>query len=94
MLKKHIRQIHGVHLTCNFCGLECDNRFFLAKHIDLEHTMNVKEYVCTICSKISPNQQSHERHIKDVHEPKEDFIHKCTLCEKSFKEPRALKVNI
>lgn len=52
-------------------------------HIELPQT-------CTICGKISPNKQSLRNHKKYVHE--NERINKCTLCDKAFKQPVALKV--
>ena len=47
------------------------------------------EIICDICHKKFTNKFSLNRHVKTIHEKKEDFT--CMKCQKNFKEMHHLK---
>ena len=47
------------------------------------------EIICDICHKKFTNKFSLNRHVKTIHEKKEDFA--CMKCQKNFKEMHHLK---
>lgn len=80
-------------ISCDICGLLLTSKKGLKRHKNTIHPVGGhQEYTCSICSKVSSNRQAHDRHVKFSHEM--GCNHKCTMCEKAFKKPRALKVSI
>lgn len=73
-------------MQCEVCSAWLSNRYTLKEHM-LRH--NSEPQKCPQCDKISPNQHALLCHIREVHTER---IHKCHLCEKTFKAAVALKV--
>lgn len=77
---------------CDACGLHLASRQGLGRHRREKHPKGGhKDYVCDICRKVSPNMRALKKHISDTHPTN---ILKCTICDRGFKKPIALKVNM
>ena len=80
-------------INCDICGLRLTDRRGLRRHKNSQHPVGgKKEYYCHLCPKVSPNQEALKTHIRLTHGT--NFNHKCTICDKAFKRPYALRVRI
>lgn len=79
-------------VSCEVCGRRLADMKCLKRHMGSHHPPEgVKpEFNCPICMKIFASPSNVKMHIKVVHE--NSYERKCTLCEKTFKRPDALKV--
>ncbi|XP_037824146.1 LOW QUALITY PROTEIN: transcription factor grauzone-like [Lucilia sericata] len=88
-MEKHDNKL-ATPINCDICGLRLIDRRGLRRHKNSQHPVGgKKEYSCHICSKISPNLRALRTHVRFAHET--GYIHKCTMCDKAFKRPEALK---
>ncbi|KAM7342266.1 transcription factor grauzone-like [Cochliomyia hominivorax] len=88
-MEKHDNKL-ATPINCDICGLRLIDRRGLRRHKNSQHPVGgKKEYSCHVCSKISPNLRALRTHIRFAHET--GYIHKCTMCDKAFKRPEALK---
>lgn len=90
-LTKHVRRVHSDEpkqpkVQCTVCGNWLSDGRGLKKHMD-RHEQT--EQTCQLCGKVTPNLHALGAHMRYVHSER---IHKCTLCEKSFKKEIGLKV--
>lgn len=85
---RYSNSVRRTQVQCELCHSWLSNRYALKAHM-LRHTSEPKK--CPQCDKISPNANALSSHIREVHA---DRIHKCHLCEKSFKAAVALKVSL
>ncbi|XP_031622017.1 transcription factor grauzone-like [Contarinia nasturtii] len=91
-LKTHIRRMHTSNdkpqqvFKCEICNTSLTNQYILKTHM-LKHSSDPQK--CPHCYKLSPNENALSQHIKKNHLAKP--IHKCTICEKSFKDITSLK---
>lgn len=92
-VEKHIRKVHSPDgkprpiFKCEICDATLTNQYTLKTHM-IKHSSDPKK--CPHCYKLSPNEEALNQHIKKNHWQKP--IHKCNLCDKSFKEITSLKV--
>lgn len=90
-MEKHDNKL-ATPIHCDICGLRLIDRRGLRRHKNSQHPVGgKKEHSCHICSKISPNLRALRTHVRFAHET--GYIHKCTMCDKAFKRPEALKVS-
>lgn len=79
-------------LQCNICGAWLKHKRDLIKHLQRHQDINdanVETFKCTICDKVAPNKHALSGHMRSVHIEER---HVCTLCSKSFKRAKNLKV--
>lgn len=91
-LRAHINVVHASNNKmhqCDICSAMLKSKAALRQHRN-RHTALPKK--CPHCEKVSPNSMALEMHIDHMHKLKS--IHKCHLCEKSFKVISSLKVII
>ena len=86
ILHNHISQ-HQTYFTkpkllCQFCYREFKNRFTLTRHINENHSTNLKIFDCSECSLNFKNKSSLVRHYKSQHLNEKKW--KCPFCSKSF----------
>ncbi|XP_059609049.1 transcription factor grauzone-like [Phlebotomus argentipes] len=74
-------------VPCTVCGKMFKHRIAMRKHMQRHNTTGPLE--CPICQRMAPNKPALTEHIKYKH--KAQRIHKCTLCERSFKTALSLK---
>ncbi|TMW41495.1 hypothetical protein DOY81_013427 [Sarcophaga bullata] len=80
----------SIAINCDICGLRLTDRRGLRRHKNSQHPVGgKKEYHCHLCLKVSPNQEALKTHIRLTHGT--NFNHKCTMCDKAFKRPYALR---
>lgn len=93
--QRHMLEHEGKPLPtirCDVCGLHLSSKHGLGRHKRIKHPADgKKDYICDICQKVSPNMRALRKHISDTHTAN---ILKCTMCDRGFKRPLALKVNI
>ncbi|XP_055855575.1 zinc finger protein 665-like [Episyrphus balteatus] len=90
-LERHQLQHSGnkPKFDCNICGAQLSTKGILKAHMIALHPEDSNvTYTCNICGKNSPSQRALKNHMDYVH--KCERLHKCTLCEKSFKKIQAL----
>lgn len=76
-------------VKCHICSAELSTKGNLKAHILALHPDDSSlTFICNICGKNSPSQRALKHHIDYVH--KCERIHKCNLCDKSFKKIQAL----
>lgn len=78
-LLKHLRRHSS--FTCDFCGMNTDNKPRLEEHILAFH-MSYKQFLCTGCGESFASKNSMQLHVKHKHENERNY--KCTLCPKTF----------
>lgn len=78
-LLKHLRRHSS--FTCDFCGMNTDNKPRLEEHILAFH-MSYKQFLCTCCGESFASKNSMQLHVKHKHENERNY--KCTLCPKTF----------
>ncbi|KAM7341943.1 uncharacterized protein ACRADG_009536 [Cochliomyia hominivorax] len=91
-LKAHMLKHAGKSsVTCDICGRRLADKKNLRRHMNSYHPPDgVKiEFKCPICMNSLASRNSLKMHIKVVHE--NSCESKCTMCEKTFKRPDALK---
>ncbi|XP_017472166.1 PREDICTED: zinc finger protein 431-like [Rhagoletis zephyria] len=74
---------------CDQCDLQLYSNYSLKRHKRAAHHDGSEEYVCGDCGKVAFTEDALKRHQKYVH--LRERVHKCTICEKAFKQPHALK---
>ncbi|XP_055707149.1 zinc finger protein OZF-like [Phlebotomus papatasi] len=74
-------------VPCTVCGKMFKHRIAMRKHMQRHNTSGPLE--CPICQRVAPNRPALTEHIKYKH--KALRVHKCTLCERSFKTALSLK---
>ena len=91
-LKRHFDALHGdgirgaenYNVVCAFEG--CTKRFNLPssmrKHYDAVH-MNIRKYLCDICSDMFKNISALKMHMKACH-TKDADMYECSVCKKRF----------
>lgn len=95
--KRHMLEHEGKPLpmvSCEVCGRRLADMKCLKRHMGSHHPPEgVKpEFNCPMCTKLFASPSNVKMHIKVVHE--NSYERKCNLCEKTFKRPDALKVNL
>ncbi|KAG4067427.1 hypothetical protein HA402_009664 [Bradysia odoriphaga] len=90
-LRNHFTSEHSTkpqpRVQCDICGNWLKNEYNLNRHVNEKHKDN-KPTKCNICDKVYPGKVRLRKHISYVHGEKK---YRCTLCEKPFHSPFALK---
>lgn len=87
--ENHYRVAHteqDQRVQCEICGRWLKHINSLKEHKRL-HTISAEQ--CQFCGKMSSNKKYLKAHIRAVHH---DPTFKCSVCEKSFRVERVLKV--
>ncbi len=92
-LKQHVMRRHPEHMTermkrrknnsggvCSLCGVFYTE---LSRHIKIKHHKS-QECTCEICGMKFTVKTSYNRHMLNMHAPKEDLKHGCDKCQKRF----------
>ncbi|GAB0100287.1 transcription factor grauzone [Sergentomyia squamirostris] len=90
LFKQHVAEHMSVKepgVPCTVCGKMFKHRIAMRKHLQRHNTAGPLE--CPICQRPAPNKPALTEHIKYKH--KAERIHKCTMCERSFKTALSLK---
>lgn len=98
-LKLHNRHEHfneprpeRVPQQCVYCGKWYSSASSIYKHLRNIHSNNDVEHRCQICGFVSTTATALKKHIQFNHEMTRKY--KCSVCEKGFKRPQDLKVDI
>uniref|UniRef100_A0A1B0CLJ8 Putative transcription factor grauzone-like protein n=1 Tax=Lutzomyia longipalpis TaxID=7200 RepID=A0A1B0CLJ8_LUTLO len=90
LFKQHVAEHTSQNeprVPCTVCGKMFKHRIAMRKHMQRHNTSGPLE--CPICQRMAPNKPALTEHIKYKH--KAQRVHKCTLCERSFKTALSLK---
>ncbi|XP_050415179.1 zinc finger protein 41 [Patella vulgata] len=88
-LEKH-KLVHvGPGVRCPICNIKCCGDQVLKGHIERQHNPE-NDFECGVCQRRYPNQDKLDMHLK-THRNKP---HKCTICDKSYYDPKTLKEHI
>lgn len=73
-------------VRCELCGKWLKHEYGLKEHMRRHSATNEK---CESCGRISANKKALRAHIRIVHG---DPAFRCTICDKTFKRTKTLKV--
>lgn len=93
LFKRHMLEHEGKPLptvSCDICGRRLSDKISLKRHKHRHHSGEKREHTCNICFKVVTSIYSLRKHIKLKHES--GYDQQCTICEKSFNRPQALRV--
>ena len=85
-LKRHINEIHGKSMSCDFCDYTFKSERYMKMHIDTEHLG--KKHLCKMCDYKCRHKETLYGHIKVKH-MKAGI--KCEICDYMTAKERDMK---
>ena len=80
-------------MLCDKCGKSFPNTTGLRKHKANVHVESREKIQCSICAKLYSNMENLQYHIRSAHDSSCHDSFSCSICNKTFKHKRLLKVH-
>ena len=84
-----------IHLPGGFTNFETSNKLFEVKATNIKNKRakfkTLRDFTCEFCLSVFINKQAKDRHVENIHQPKE--LYNCSLCNMSFKSKVGLNTH-